>query len=160
MIDLFYYALVLIAFGLAFILSTVIIRVGIPKLETDFAETKSSDPDPVAELIRDGRLPESSRAGRVFDWQSTGLWIGLTETVLIFILVFAGAFNALAIIIGAKQFVRNEKIKLVPSYYLLGTLANLCIAVLFAMLAKNTLPEISLFLTDAVFGAESQLTQP
>ena len=142
MYEMIYIGLVGLLFLLAFILSTLLIRIGVPKLKTDFIETKSTDYDPIAELMRDGRLPESSRAGRIFDWQSTGLWIGLTETILIFILVFANAFSALAIIIGAKQFVRNEKIKLVPSYYLLGTLANLCIATLFALAAKHISPEI------------------
>lgn len=145
MTELIYLGLIILCLIVAFVLSTLVIRIGIPKLKTDYIEVKSSDGlnDPLADLMRDGRLPESSRAGRIFDWQSTGLWIGLTETILIFILVFAGAFNALAIIIGAKQFVRNEKIKLVPSYYLLGTLANLCIAVLFALIAKHLLADIS-----------------
>ena len=145
MTELIYLGLIILCLTVAFVLSTLVIRIGIPKLKTDYIEVKSSDGlnDPLADLMRDGRLPESSRAGRIFDWQSTGLWIGLTETILIFILVFAGAFNALAIIIGAKQFVRNEKIKLVPSYYLLGTLANLCIAVLFALIAKHLLADIS-----------------
>lgn len=145
MADVIYWALVVASFLLAFILSTLIIRIGIPKLNTGMVETRSEEAsDPLDALIRHGRLPESSKAGRVFDWQSTGIWIGLTETLLIFVLVFAGAFNALAIIIGAKQFVRNEQIRLIPSYYLLGTLANLCIAVLFALIAKHGLGALSL----------------
>ena len=144
MIDLVYWGLVALSCMAAFVLSTLVIRIGIPKLKTDPVETKSADAlaDPLADLIEHGRLPESSRAGRIFDWASTGLWIGLTETILIFTLVFAGAFNALAIIVGAKQFVRNEKIRLIPSYYLLGTLANLCIAVLLALIARHGLPEL------------------
>ncbi|MEQ3649763.1 hypothetical protein [Hyphomonas sp.] len=145
MADVIYWGLVVASFLFAFILSTLIIRIGIPKLKTGAVETKSEEAsDPLDALIRYGRLPESSKAGRVFDWQSTGIWIGLTETLLIFVLVFAGAFNALAIIIGAKQFVRNEQIRLIPSYYLLGTLANLCIAVLFALIAKHGLGALSL----------------
>lgn len=120
----------------AFLVSTLVIRLGIPKLQGDVIETKSTTPaDPVATLLEQGRLPESSSTA-VFDIKSTGFWIGLCETFLIFVLVFANAFSALAIIIGAKQFVRNEKIKINPSYYLLGTLANLCIAVLFAIGAR------------------------
>ncbi|MEL7283990.1 MAG: hypothetical protein AAGJ68_05750 [Pseudomonadota bacterium] len=148
MVDVIYLGLIVVTFFFAFILSTYLIRAGIPKLESDFVETKTLETDPLASLIREGRLPESSRAGRIFDLKSTGFWIGLTETVLIFILVFAGAFSALAIIIGAKQFVRNEKINLIPSYYLLGTLANLCIAVLFALLAKYFLSDFSIYLAD------------
>ena len=73
-------------------------------------------------------------------------------------LVFAGAFNALAIIIGAKQFVRNEQIRLIPSYYLLGTLANLCIAVLFALIAKHGLGDLSLSIASGL-GLEAQVAQ-
>lgn len=126
-----------ICFLAAFILSTLIIRRGIPKLQDQRIEAKSarSPADPLDHLIEHGRLPESA-SNAVFDWRSTGLWIGLCEVFLIFILVFADAFSALAIIIGAKQFVRNEKIKENPSYYLLGTLANLSIAIMFALLAK------------------------
>lgn len=148
MVDVIYLGLISVTFLLAFVLSTFLIRAGIPKLESDYFETKTLATDPIASLIRDGRLPESSRAGRIFDLKSTGFWIGLTETILIFILVFAGAFSALAIIIGAKQFVRNEKINLIPSYYLLGTLANLCIAVLFALLAKYFLADFAIYLAD------------
>ena len=149
MADLVYWGMVTASLLIAFILSTLIIRIGIPKLKTSGMETKSETPNDALEaLISHGRLPESSRAGRVFDWQSTGLWIGLTETLLIYILVFAGAFNALAIIIGAKQFVRNEQIRMIPSYYLLGTLTNLCLAVLFALIAKHGLPALSIDLTE------------
>ena len=148
--DLIYIGLVIAAALASFTISTLVIRIGIPRLKTDHIETKSATTptDQLAELIQNRRLPESSRAGRVFDWQSTGYWIGMTETVLIFILVFASAFNALAIIIGAKQFVRNEKIKLIPSYYLLGTLANLCLAVLFAIFAKDVLPDLAVLIAD------------
>ncbi|MEL6324575.1 MAG: hypothetical protein AAFQ84_10150 [Pseudomonadota bacterium] len=135
-------ALVQIGFFVAaFVLSTVVIRLGIPKLRTGTLETKAapapSTSDMLTALVAEGRLPESSKAGRIFDIRSTGFWIGFCETLLIFVLVSAEAFNALAIIIGAKQFVRNEQIRLIPSYYLLGTLANLCIAVLFAILAQH-----------------------
>lgn len=159
MADVIYWGLVVASFLLAFILSTLIIRIGIPKLKTGVVETKSEEAtDPLDALIRYGRLPESSKAGRVFDWQSTGIWIGLAETLLIFVLVFAGAFNALAIIIGAKQFVRNEQIRLIPSYYLLGTLANLCIAVLFALIAKHGLGDLSLSIASGL-GLEAQVAQ-
>ena len=108
-------------FLLSFVLSTLVIRRGIPKLSSDNASS--------------GPLPDSS-SGAVFDLKATGFWIGFCETLLIFVLVFAGEYSALAIIVGAKEFVRSEKIQSNPSYYLLGTLANLSIAVLFALTAK------------------------
>ena len=127
----------LLSFLSSFVLSTWIIRACIPKLKAELVDTRTDTPgDALHVLLTDGRLPESSQAGRIFDWASTGIWIGLCETFLIFILVFADAFSALAIIIGAKQFVRKENIRLVPSYYLLGTLANLCSAIAFALIAK------------------------
>lgn len=107
------------------VLSTLIIRLGIPRL-------KSGD----TSATEGGALPESTK-GRVFDLGSTGFWIGLCETLLIFILVSAQQFSALAIIIGVKQFVRSDKIQQNPSYYLLGTLCNLTIATLFALTANQ-----------------------
>lgn len=116
----------------SFVLSTLIIRLGIPRLD-DGARMDSSGIQ--QHPVLHGLLPESSSKA-VFDIKSTGFWIGFCETLLIFVLVFAEAFSALAIIIGAKQFVRKEEIKVRPSYYLLGTLVNLCCAVLFALLAR------------------------
>lgn len=109
----------------SFILSTVIIRVGIPRLHA----TSSAPSDPP------GQLPDSSSTA-IFDLRATGFWIGFCETFLIFVLVYSGELSAMAIIIGAKEFVRNEKIQQNPSYYLLGTLANLVVAVLFAMIGR------------------------
>lgn len=134
--DLFEVARLLLAGGVclvaSFVLSTLIIRIGIPKLDDG---TRPGTPGTQQHPVLHGMLPESSSKA-VFDIKSTGFWIGFCETLLIFALVFAGAFSALAIIIGAKQFVRKEEIKARPSYYLLGTLVNLCCAVLFASLAR------------------------
>ncbi len=124
-------------FLLSFILSTVIIRRGIPRLNDGSRDTLAARKDH-PDLIG-VKLPESS-SNAIFDLRSTGFWIGFCETFLIFVLVYAEAFNALAIIIGAKQFVRSEKIAEHPSYYLLGTLANLAIAILFALLASRFWP--------------------
>ena len=99
------------------ILPTVIVRRGIPKL-------KGAE-----------QLPDSSPGGPIFDLRSTGFWIGLCETILIFFLVVECEYGALAIVIVAKEFVRKEKIEKNASYYLLGTLANLTVAVTFARLA-------------------------
>lgn len=65
-----------------------------------------------------------------------GFWIGTFETILVFVFVFHNEFSALAIIFAAKEFVRKEKILADPGYYLLGTLANLSIAVLLALITK------------------------
>ncbi len=128
-------AMLVSLFGACFLVSTLLIRWGIPKLKTG----------PLPESAQAGQLPKSAQAGQlpessssaIFDLRSTGFWIGLCETFLIFVLVFASEFGALAIIIGAKEFTRAEKIRENPSYYLLGTLANLCVAILFALVAQR-----------------------
>jgi hypothetical protein len=109
--------LFLVSFGA----STLLIRLGVSRLTSDSAPG--------------GLLPES-RSRRPFDFRSTGFWIGFCETLLTFVLVYHEQFAALAVIVGAKEFVRRDKINSVPSYYLLGTLINLTAAVLFALLAK------------------------
>src|SRR5262249_19753224 len=68
--------------------------------------------------------------------RNLGFWIGSFETILVFVFVFHDEFSALAIIFAAKEFVRKEKIVSDPGYYLLGTLANLSIAVLLALITK------------------------
>ena len=104
----------------AFTISSLVIRRGIPLL------------NPLAGKSQTTTLPESSSGNPVFDVRSTGFWIGLCETILVFIFVGAHEYGALAIIIGAKEFVRKDDIKENPSYYLLGTLANLSIAIVIA----------------------------
>ncbi len=126
-----------VLFLVSLVLSTLIIRLGIPKLTDGGPQTNS--PTPEHPQLYGLKLPESS-SNAVFDLKSTGFWIGACETFLIFVLVFAGAFNALAIIIGAKQFVRSEKIAQNPAYYLLGTLANLSIAIFFGLIASQFWP--------------------
>jgi hypothetical protein len=108
-------------FVLSFVASTLVIRRGIPHLQSDSALRTP--------------LPESSSI-HTFDLRSTGFWIGFCETVLVFVLVFEGEYAALAIIIGAKEFVRKDQIVANPSYYLLGTLVNLSCAVLSVLAAK------------------------
>ncbi len=107
-------------FLLSFLASTLLVRLGIPRLKSSKQIKKI--------------LPESQTA-KPFDLRSTGLWIGFCETFLIFVLVCQNEYGALAVIIGAKEFVRKEKIQQNPSYYLLGTLINLSIAIGFALLA-------------------------
>lgn len=67
--------------------------------------------------------------------QQVGFWIGFCETLIIFLLVSANQYGALAIILGAKEFVRKEKIQENASYYLLGTLVNVTVALLAVRLA-------------------------
>ena len=112
----------IVGFLLSFVLTTWLIRWGIPKLDKEKSKSKS--------------LPESGPHQKIFDLHSTGFWIGFCETLLVFAFVYAGEYGALAIIIGAKEFVRKENIQENPSYYLLGTLVNVSIALVFALVVK------------------------
>ncbi len=103
---------------LSFLVATVLIGAGIPNLRRDEGDTKSDRPK------------------RVFDWRSAGLWIGLCEVAIVFVLVLQSEYGALAVIFGAKEYVRKDRIKKDPAHYLLGTMANLAIAILFALLAR------------------------
>jgi hypothetical protein len=114
---------VILTFLVAFLLATVLIRRCIPLLRSDSGESTS--------------LPESSSPAKTFDFRSTGLWIGFFETLLIYVFVYLGEYRALAIIIGAKEFVRKDKIQDNPSYYLLGTLINVTVAMFGALVAKS-----------------------
>jgi len=87
--------------------------------------------------LRSFRAPDSASPRGT---PSLGFWIGFFETILIFILVFQDEFGALAIVFAAKELVQRDKISKDPGYYLLGTLANVSIACLFALLAVHTVP--------------------
>jgi hypothetical protein len=104
-------------FLLSIVLATVLVRRGIPWI--------------CGSTLLNNTLPESS-SNRTFDFRSAGFWIGFFETLLIFCFVTAGEYSAIAIIVGAKEFVRKDSIKSNPAFYLLGTLVNVGIAVLFA----------------------------
>ncbi|MEA3265513.1 MAG: hypothetical protein U9P42_01030 [Candidatus Fermentibacteria bacterium] len=73
-----------------------------------------------------------------------GYWIGFFETIIVFSFVYVGAYGALAIIMGAKEYVRKEEIEKNASYYLLGTLINVSIAVLIAQIALLLITEAQL----------------
>ena len=126
---------VMSCFVLSLLSATVLVRKGIPALKASQYGAQSqggggeSGPSEI--------LPESGRKRTLFDWTSNGLWIGVCETVLVFVFVFESQYGALAIIMAAKEFVRREKIEKNPAYYLLGTLINLATAILFALLARS-----------------------
>jgi hypothetical protein len=107
----------------AFLLATILIRRCIPLLKNEAGEPTG--------------LPEGSTKDTTFDFRSTGFWIGFFETLLVYVFVYLGEIGALAIIIGAKEFVRKDNIRENPSYYLLGTFINVTLALFGALLAKG-----------------------
>jgi len=72
-----------------------------------------------------------------------GFWIGFFEILIIFCFVLNREFSALAIIFGAKEFVRKEEIKSNPAYYLLGTFINFGLAIVFVLIGKEVLKLIT-----------------
>lgn len=122
----------------SFALSTLFIGGGIPHLRRENAlSPRTTDGETERPGSDDGGGTEERPTRPIFDWRSTGLWIGLCEVALVFPLVYYVQFGALAIIFGAKEYVRKGEIQKNPSHYLLGTLVNLSVAVLFALLAKH-----------------------
>jgi len=65
--------------------------------------------------------------------KDTGFVIGKTENVLVYVLILAGAYTALALIFAAKSLVRREDITSGDTtYYLAGTMVNFTYSVVFA----------------------------
>ena len=68
--------------------------------------------------------------------QDTGWLIGRLENVLVFALVYLGAYTALSIVFAAKSFVRREDIASGDTaYYLAGTLLNFTYSILIGLAA-------------------------
>ena len=112
-----------ISFFASIVLTSWLIAWGIPKLDQEKPGEKST--------------PASGTKIKAFNLKSTGFWIGFCETLLVFAFVYAGEYGALAIIMGAKGIVRKENIQDNPSYYLLGNLINVSVALVFAVTAKT-----------------------
>lgn len=124
---------------LAVILSTAAIRKGLPFLSDNRSERTSEDGGAEPEQLCLPGLPTPPKPVDPMSehpLRAVGFWIGVCEAFLIFVFVFNGAFSALAIVMGAKEFIRKEKIEENPAYYLLGTLLNFAIALGFAVLAQ------------------------
>lgn len=116
------------AFILSLLISTIIIDLGIVK---PLMRRKSEI------FARTGEINPGNEK------RSLGFWIGFFETIVIFSFVYAGEYEALALLIGAKEYVRKEKIRENASYYLLGTLINLAVAVCLAELSHYTICHIT-----------------
>ena len=122
---------------ISFLAATVLIGWGIPRLRRGDRSPRSGDEGTVGEESSSSADTVTACARPVFDWQSPGLWIGLCEILIVFPLVCHSEYAALAIIFGAKEYVQKTKIEKDPAHYLLGTLVNLSLAILFALLAMS-----------------------
>jgi hypothetical protein len=121
MIDLLIKAgIFIVSVFLSLILSGLLIRKGIPRIK----KNNGIGPDHTG----------TQKKGKVF-FLELGFLIGFFETLIIFVFVINKEFSALAIIFGAKEFVRKEQIKADPTYYLLGTFINFAVALIMAELS-------------------------
>ncbi|MBE9505995.1 MAG: hypothetical protein IMY84_04195 [Chloroflexi bacterium] len=134
MFDFAIYAAMALA---SFLTATMLIGWGVPRLRRDDKPSASGERSTAVKEGSDGAVPVAAPAKPVFDWKSPGLWIGLCEILIVFPLICHSEFGALAIIFGAKEYVQRKKIEENPARYLLGTLANLALAILFALWAKS-----------------------
>lgn len=68
----------------------------------------------------------------------TGAIIGKCENLLVFALILAGAYTALAVIFAAKSIIRREDMTSGDTlYYLAGTMVNFTYSVVFALLVVS-----------------------
>ena len=67
---------------------------------------------------------------------STGFWIGFFETVPILIFVVEREYTAVAILLAAKLLIGKTLAGGRPTHYLIGTLCNFSVAILFGILAR------------------------
>jgi hypothetical protein len=67
---------------------------------------------------------------------SRGFWIGFFETVPVLIFVIEREYTAVAILLAAKLLMGKMLIRGRPTHYLVGTLCNFSVAILFGILAR------------------------
>jgi hypothetical protein len=112
-------------FILSIFISSLAIRYGLPLISDSHREQK-----PDAHL---------KKANKQLWISETGFWIGFFETLIIFVFVINKEFAGLALIFGAKEFVRRDKIITDPTYYLLGTVMNFGISLLIIQITLDLL---------------------
>ena len=69
----------------------------------------------------------------------SGFWIGFFETILIFVFVLEQEYIPVALLVGAKMLVgarTGARAEAASARFLLGSLTNASVAVLFALVAR------------------------
>ena len=112
--------IIVLAFVLSMILSSIFIKLGIPWLKR-----------------ATNQLPNKTQKNKNKSswWKDLGFWIGFFETLIIFVFVVNKEYSGLALIFGAKEFVRKEEIQKDPTYYLLGTVINFGVSLVILEIA-------------------------
>lgn len=113
--------IIVLGFLLSMVVSSLVIRIGIPLLKRA-AREKNTASRPVLKW-----------------WIDIGFWIGFCETLIIFVFALNSEFGGLALIFGAKEFVRKDEIKNDPTYYLLGTVINFATALVILEMALSVI---------------------
>ena len=103
----------LVCFLLSILTSTIIIRYMLADLAKDPDTAEDRKPLP-----------------------STGFWIGFFETIPTFIFVIERDYTAAAILLAAKLLMGKTLMTGRPTHYLIGTLCNFSVAILFGVLAR------------------------
>ncbi len=117
-------AIIVLAFVMSMILSSVLIKLGIPWLKR-----------------ATNQLPNQTQENENKSswWKDLGFWIGFFETLIIFVFVVNKEYSGLALIFGAKEFVRKEEIQKDPTYYLLGTVINFAVTLVILEIAIDVI---------------------
>jgi hypothetical protein len=85
----------------------------------------------VAGLVKD---PDGAEV--VKPLPSAGFWIGFFETITVFVFVAEREYTAVAILLAAKLIIGKGLAQGRPTRYLIGTLCNFSVAILFGILAR------------------------
>ncbi|NBC84379.1 MAG: hypothetical protein GVY19_13510 [Bacteroidetes bacterium] len=120
------YAAIIGSFLITVAFTSVLIRTAIPWLRKENPNISKN-------------INEADHIEKVAWHKNIGFWIGLFEIMIIYVLAFHREYSALAIIIGAKEYVRKEKIVMDPIYYMLGTIINIGIALVMVAVTKEVI---------------------
>jgi hypothetical protein len=83
-----------------------------------------------------GLAREPDSGGDLQPLPSTGFWIGFFETVPTLIFVVEREYTAVALLLAAKLLIGKTLMTGRPTHYVVGTLCNFSVAILFGILAR------------------------
>ena len=90
----------------------------------------------IIRYILGGLAKESETAEEAKPLPSTGFWIGFFETIPILIFVVEREYTAVAILLAAKLLMGRNLAQGRPTHYVIATLCNFSVAILFGILAR------------------------
>jgi hypothetical protein len=90
----------------------------------------------IIRYILAGLVKEPDAGEDVVPLPSVGFWIGFFETIPVLIFVIEREYTAVALLLAAKLLMGKMLMRGRPTHYLIGTLCNFSIAILFGILAR------------------------